>query len=73
MRRTRVDGNRAHRPCVTPEGGRGQGVRRHGGKGFSGIESWVIQLSLTRLGLSVASMVPSESAMEGRTGSRLRK
>ena len=38
MRRTRVDRDQAHRPCVTLEGGRGSGVRRYGGKGFSGIE-----------------------------------
>ena len=38
MRRTRVDRDRAHHPCVTLEGGSGSGVRRCGGKGICGIE-----------------------------------
>ena len=38
MRRTRVDRDRAHHPCVPPEGGSASNVRRYGGKGWSGIE-----------------------------------
>ena len=33
MRRTRVDRDRAHHPCVVHEGGSGSGVRRSGSKG----------------------------------------
>ena len=43
MRRTLVDRDRAHHTCVAPEGGSGSGVRRYGGKGFSGIEGSVMQ------------------------------
>ena len=50
MRRTRVDRDRAHHPCVALEGGSGSGVRRYGGKGFQwhwGLSHAVVQDTLT--------------------------
>ena len=38
MRRTRVNRDRAHHPCVVLEGGSGSGVRRYGSKGICGLE-----------------------------------